>query len=99
MAAIAVLVILETSSDALAHPSRPARLVDRRGRFAAVTNIRELERPVGLRSRGSLVVDYLAGGGSAERYAARATREGAEFGPFNLLVGDGPDARHAIALA
>ena len=65
--------------------------VDRGGRIAAVTNIRELERPVGLRSRGSLVVDYLAGAGSAERYAERATRDGAEFGPFNLLVGDGPD--------
>jgi len=64
--------------------------VDRRGRFAAVTNIRDLERPVGLRSRGSLVVDYLANAGSAQRYAARAARDGAEFGPFNLLIGDGP---------
>jgi uncharacterized protein with NRDE domain len=65
--------------------------VDRRGRFAAVTNIRELERPVGLRSRGSLVIDYLANAGSAQRYAARAARDGAEFGPFNLLIGDAPE--------
>jgi uncharacterized protein with NRDE domain len=65
--------------------------VDRGGRFAAVTNIRELERPVGLRSRGSLVIDYLANAGSAQRYAARAARDGAEFGPFNLLIGDGPE--------
>ena len=39
--------------------------VDRRARFAAVTNIRDPDRRPGLRSRGSLVVDYLAGGASA----------------------------------
>ena len=32
--------------------------VDRGGRFAAVTNIREADRPLGLRSRGSLVAEY-----------------------------------------
>jgi uncharacterized protein with NRDE domain len=60
--------------------------VDRAGRFAAVTNIRDRDRPLGPRSRGSLVVDYLASAGSADGYAARAVRDGAEFGPFNLLV-------------
>jgi uncharacterized protein with NRDE domain len=63
--------------------------VDRAGRFAAVTNIRDRERPPGPRSRGSLVVDYLAGADSAGRYAERASREGAEFGAFNLLLYDG----------
>jgi len=63
--------------------------VDRSGRFAAVTNIRDPGRPVGLRSRGSLVADFLARGDSANGYAARAVREGAEFGAFNLLVWDG----------
>ncbi len=63
--------------------------VDRRGRFAAVTNIRDPERPLGLRSRGSLVMEYLAGADTAERYAVRVGREGARFGAFNLLVYDG----------
>jgi uncharacterized protein with NRDE domain len=63
--------------------------VDRRGRFAAVTNIRDPERPLGLRSRGSLVTEYLAGDDTADRHAARVVREGAHFGAFNLLVYDG----------
>ena len=63
--------------------------VDRRGRFAAVTNIRDPERPPGLRSRGSLVMEYLAGADTADRYAAQVVREGVHFGAFNLLVYDG----------
>jgi uncharacterized protein with NRDE domain len=63
--------------------------VDRRGRFAAVTNIRAGARPVGLKSRGSLVTDYLASADEAGGYAARVAREGAAFGPFNLLIDDG----------
>lgn len=63
--------------------------VDRRGRFAAVTNIRDTGRRAGLRSRGALVTDFLAGTESAERYAARVVENGAAFGAFNLLVYDG----------
>ncbi len=63
--------------------------VDRRGRFAAVTNIRDPERRAALRSRGSLVADFFAGDASAAHYAARAVRDGAKFGAFNLLVYDG----------
>src|SRR5262245_16370351 len=63
--------------------------VSRGGRFAAVTNVRESPRPVGLRSRGSLVANFAAGGTSAADHAARAVREGSAFGPFNLLVYDG----------
>src|SRR5262245_19051135 len=62
--------------------------VSRGGRFAAVTNIRESPRPVGLRSRGALVADFAAGGTSAADHAARAVRDGAAFGPFNLFVYD-----------
>lgn len=69
--------------------------VDRRGRFAAVTNIRDPERASGLRSRGSLVADFLAGGEPAERYAARVVRDGAAFGAFNLLVHDGRELHFA----
>jgi uncharacterized protein with NRDE domain len=63
--------------------------MDRRGRFAAVTNIRDPQRRPGLRSRGSLVADFFAADTAAEIYAARTVREGAEFGAFNLLVYDG----------
>ena len=69
--------------------------VDRRGRFAAVTNVRDPERPQGRRSRGSLVADFLTGGDSAARYAARAARDGEAFGPFNLLVYDGREVHFA----
>lgn len=69
--------------------------VDRRGRFAAVTNVRDPERPLGLRSRGTLVADYLAGSASATAYAARAARSGGEFGAFNLLVYDGLELHFA----
>lgn len=62
--------------------------MNRGGRFAAVTNIRESPRPVGLRSRGSLVADFTAGRTSAADHAARAVRDGAAFGPFNLFVYD-----------
>jgi uncharacterized protein with NRDE domain len=63
--------------------------VDDRGRFAAVTNIRDPQRPLGLRSRGSLVADYLGGNESAARYAALASRDGPGFGAFNLVLFDG----------
>jgi uncharacterized protein with NRDE domain len=64
--------------------------LDRAGRFAAVTNIREPSgRLAAVRSRGTLVADFLEGGGSAAEHAARAVEDGAEFGPFNLFVFDG----------
>ena len=63
--------------------------VDRRARFAAVTNIREAARRPALRSRGSLVVEYLAGATSAEQHAERAVDDGPDLGPFNLLLYDG----------
>jgi uncharacterized protein with NRDE domain len=63
--------------------------LDRAGRFAAVTNIREPNRPLAARSRGALAADFLAGSSSAAEHAACAVRDGAEFGPFNLLVYDG----------
>jgi uncharacterized protein with NRDE domain len=69
--------------------------VDERGRFAAVTNIRDPERPLGLRSRGSLVADYLGGLESAAHYAARAVRDGAAYGAFNLLLFDGAELHFA----
>jgi uncharacterized protein with NRDE domain len=69
--------------------------IDNRGRFAAVTNIRDPQRALGLRSRGSLVADYLRSGDSGARYAARAERDGATFGAFNLLLFDGRELHFA----
>ena len=60
--------------------------VDDRGRFAAVTNIRDPQRPVGLRSRGSLVADYLDGSESAARYAARAVARRPGFRRFQFIA-------------
>jgi uncharacterized protein with NRDE domain len=63
--------------------------LNRGGRFAAVTNVRETPRPLGLRSRGALVTDFLVGNEPAAEFADRAVRAGTEFGPFNLLLYDG----------
>jgi uncharacterized protein with NRDE domain len=63
--------------------------VDARGRFAAVTNIRDPQRPVGLRSRGSLVAQFLLGSEPAARYAEQVTLDGPAYGAFNLLLYDG----------
>jgi uncharacterized protein with NRDE domain len=69
--------------------------VDARGRFAAVTNIRDAQRPAGLRSRGSLVADFLLEDVPAARYAERAVRDGLRFGAFNLLLFDGRELHFA----
>ena len=69
--------------------------VDATGRFAAVTNIRDPQRPLGSRSRGSLVAEFLTGNDSAARYAARVTQDGAAYGAFNLLVFDGRELHFA----
>ena len=63
--------------------------MNRGGRFAAVTNIREANRSVGKSSRGSLVADFVADFAPAQVHAARAVRDGAAFGPFNLFLHDG----------
>jgi len=62
--------------------------VDRRGRFAAVTNVREAGGGQTLRSRGLLVRDYFQQFGSAEAWAEQMLEQGPAYGPFNLLVGD-----------
>ena len=69
--------------------------VERGGRFAAVTNIREADRPVGLRSRGSLVADFASGSASAEEHAVSVVGAGAAFAPFNLFLYDGRELMFA----
>jgi uncharacterized protein with NRDE domain len=69
--------------------------VDRRGRIAAVTNVRDGTPREAPRSRGVLVTDYLDGSEPAATYAARAAATGAEFAAFNLLLFDGGALRYS----
>lgn len=64
--------------------------MSRSGRFAAVTNVREKDRPMhGRRSRGWLTSEFLANGTDAAAFAHEAQQLGGEFAGFNLLLGDG----------
>ena len=64
--------------------------VDATGRFAAVTNFRELEQgPAGARSRGELVTDYLLGEASTETYIAELAERANRYRGYNLLLTDG----------
>jgi uncharacterized protein with NRDE domain len=58
------------------------------GRFAALTNIRNPNLPPGQRSRGELVAQYLTRDISIENYLAEVAHRSAEYGGFNLLVGN-----------
>lgn len=62
------------------------------GRFAAVTNYRDMQPPnTNLRSRGWLVRQYLAGTQSAREFCTALYPERKQYGGFNLLVGDTQD--------
>lgn len=69
--------------------------IDRRGRMAAVTNVRDPPPEPAARSRGALVAEYLGRDDPALVYAAHAARDGARFGAFNLLVFDGAELHYA----
>ncbi len=67
--------------------------VDRRGRFAALTNFRDgVARSADLRSRGGLVVDFLAGSASARQACRSALTRGRCYAGFNLFACDGVHA-------
>lgn len=62
------------------------------GRFAAVTNYRDMQPPnKALRSRGWLARNYLAGNQSAREFCTELYPERKQYGGFNLLVGDAQD--------
>lgn len=63
--------------------------ITRNGRFAALTNIRDLQLPAGLRSRGELPAKFLQGSLSPGDYIQALKTHGADYSGFNLLVGDG----------
>jgi uncharacterized protein with NRDE domain len=58
------------------------------GRFAALTNIRNPNQPVGRRSRGELVAQFLCGEQSPEDYLADVAGRSDEYAGFNLLLGN-----------
>lgn len=62
--------------------------MDQRGRFAAVTNVREPNSDAGHASRGLLVRDYFATCGDSAEWVAHLRDTAQQFGPFNLLIGD-----------
>jgi len=63
--------------------------LDRRGRFAAVTNFRQGQREsTAPRSRGCLVRDFLTSAVTVEEYLRQAKSEAALYNGFNLLVGE-----------
>lgn len=63
--------------------------VTRRGRFAALTNVRAKGARREGRSRGLLVAGLLTGTGSLDEDALRSAGEARAHASFNLLVGEG----------
>nr|MBV6630560.1 NRDE family protein [Oceanococcus sp. HetDA_MAG_MS8] len=79
--------------------------VSQRGRFAAITNVREpgSQLPENPRSRGHLVRDFLLSEQTAMEFCTALEPHAQEFPGFNLLVLDGKDMvyfgnRHPIQL-
>ena len=68
--------------------------VDKRGRIAAVTNVRDGTPREAPRSRGALVTDYLGGDEPATSLAGRLAAAGTAFAAFNLLLLEGTELRY-----
>jgi len=62
--------------------------IDRGGRLAAVTNVRDPGAARGARSRGGLVTGFFEGGLAPRTYLEEVAARADEFSPFNLLVAD-----------
>src|SRR5471032_287590 len=56
--------------------------VGAQGRFAALTNIRNPSQPLGRRSRGELVAQFLTGEQTIEEYLAEVVGRSDEYGGF-----------------
>ncbi|MBW2940648.1 NRDE family protein [Zhongshania aquimaris] len=62
--------------------------ISRLGRFAAVTNLREVVAS-GDRSRGDLVKDFLLSTQSSSQFAEQLESEKSHYRPFNFVASDG----------
>lgn len=69
--------------------------ITRQGRFAALTNFRDLQanRPDGP-SRGRLVSEFLRGNQTPDDYLASVVTNGHSYSGFSLVVGDGNEFRY-----
>ena len=64
--------------------------INRQGRFAALTNIRNGQRRRSdCRSRGELVAGFLGSAQPAEAYLHKVQETADQYNGFNLLIGDG----------
>src|SRR3546814_258443 len=71
-------------------------MVSRRGRLAAVTNVRV--QPLGAmhpRSRGALVRDFVGADSDVDAWLDALAPTAAGYGPFNLVLWDGRSLAHA----
>jgi uncharacterized protein with NRDE domain len=65
-------------------------LASRRGRLAAVTNVRAgLQGDTAPRSRGALVRGFVAADATAEAHLSNLAADASDYGRFNLLAWDG----------
>ncbi len=64
--------------------------VTKKGRFAAVTNYRDMSKTEPLATtRGNLTREFLSSGISPELYGDKIVREAADYSGYNLIFGDG----------
>lgn len=70
--------------------------VDRSGRLAAVTNVREPGMLPGHRSRGALVGDFVGSAIPLDEYAAQVAAHGDDYAGFNLVLFDPAAAQPAL---
>ncbi len=69
--------------------------IDRRGRFAAVTNYRQGQRePAAQHSRGRLVSDFLTMELQPRAYIEQVEQAADRYNGFNLIVGDGRELHY-----
>lgn len=59
------------------------------GRFAALTNVRNPQAPLGSLSRGLLVSDFLNSDATPQQFLQQLQATLSSYSPFNLLLGDG----------
>ncbi|MCC6559156.1 MAG: NRDE family protein [Polyangiaceae bacterium] len=64
------------------------------GRFAAVTNFRQLPLVAGRRSRGALAFDFVCGGDAPLDFVREAAAHAADYGGVNLFAGAGESLWH-----
>ncbi len=62
--------------------------ITQQGRFATLTNIRDVSLPLGEQSRGALVTDYLVSAQSPQAYLQAVAKQIDQYSGFNLLVAD-----------